>query len=323
MTARVSPDGRYVTFMSSRSLTGYDNRDAVSGRPDEEVYLYDATTERLTCASCNPTGSRPSGRAERDFGGTAEDIAGVLGTSTYGEDWIAANLPPSDMLDYNGVSLYQPRALSDGGRVFFNSSDALVPQDVNGQEDVYEFEPAGMGSCSSSSVTFSVKSDGCVSLISSGSSPEESGFMDASTTGSDVFFLTSSRLTSQDYDTSYDIYDAHECTSAVPCVALPVSPPPCSSGDSCKAAPSPQPPIFGSPASATFTGSGNVVVGGGFPTSVVTGKSLTRAQKLAGALKACHRKAKRKRAGCEKQARRRYSAKGARTVGGTTRKIQG
>jgi hypothetical protein len=309
--------------MSSRSLTGYDNRDALSGRPDEEVYLYDATAERLVCASCNPTGSRPSGRSERDFGGTAENIVGVIGTfGREGKDWIAANLPPSKDLYIQDESLYQPRALSDGGRVFFNSSDALVPQDVNGQEDVYEFEPVGKGSCASSSVTFSVKSDGCVSLISSGASPEESGFLDASVTGSDVFFLTSSRLTSQDYDTSYDIYDAHECTLAVPCVAPPVSPPPCSSGDSCKAAPSPQPPIFGSPASATFTGPGNVVVGGS-PTSVVTSKSLTRAQKLAGALKACHRKAKRKRAGCEKQARRRYSAKGARTVGGTTRKIQG
>ncbi len=27
-TARVSPDGRFLAFMSERSLTGYDNRDA-------------------------------------------------------------------------------------------------------------------------------------------------------------------------------------------------------------------------------------------------------------------------------------------------------
>ena len=32
MTARVSPDGRYLAFMSDRSLTGYDNRDALSGQ---------------------------------------------------------------------------------------------------------------------------------------------------------------------------------------------------------------------------------------------------------------------------------------------------
>jgi hypothetical protein len=38
----VTPDGRYLVFMFQRSLSGYDNRDVVSGEPDEEVYLYDA-----------------------------------------------------------------------------------------------------------------------------------------------------------------------------------------------------------------------------------------------------------------------------------------
>jgi hypothetical protein len=31
--------------------------------------------------------------------------------------------------------------------VFFNSSDALVPQGMNGTEDVYEWEREGIGSC--------------------------------------------------------------------------------------------------------------------------------------------------------------------------------
>ena len=39
--------GEWLAFMSERSLTGYDNRDAASGEPDEEVYLYDAARERL------------------------------------------------------------------------------------------------------------------------------------------------------------------------------------------------------------------------------------------------------------------------------------
>lgn len=30
----------WLAFMSERPLTGYDNRDVVSGRPDEEVYVY-------------------------------------------------------------------------------------------------------------------------------------------------------------------------------------------------------------------------------------------------------------------------------------------
>ena len=65
MSSRVSPNGEYLAFMSDRSLTGYDNEDESSKGPakalDEEVYLYDASSERLICASCNPTGARPRG----------------------------------------------------------------------------------------------------------------------------------------------------------------------------------------------------------------------------------------------------------------------
>ncbi len=37
--------------------------------------------------------------------------------------------------------------MSNSGRLFFDSPDALVPQDINGLEDVYEYEPTGEGSC--------------------------------------------------------------------------------------------------------------------------------------------------------------------------------
>ena len=47
-TARVSPNGEYLAFMSDRSLTWYDNEDVSSAHPgerlDQEVYLYDAST---------------------------------------------------------------------------------------------------------------------------------------------------------------------------------------------------------------------------------------------------------------------------------------
>ena len=46
-----------------------------------------------------------------------------------------------------GDAFYQSRYLSNDGRLFFNSSDALVPQDTNGKEDVYEYEPDGIGAC--------------------------------------------------------------------------------------------------------------------------------------------------------------------------------
>ena len=132
--------------------------------------------------------------------------------------------------------------------------------------------------------------------------------MYASENGDDVFFATSSRLTSADYDTAYDVYDAHVCSTEAPCMAEPVSPPQCTSGDSCKAAPSPQPELFGPPPSATFSGTGNVLPSP--PNPAVRAKSLTRAQKLIQVLKACHKKkGRKKQVLCERRARKRYSAK--------------
>jgi hypothetical protein len=308
LTARVSPNGRYITFMSDRSLTGYDNRDAVTGRPDEEVYEYDAVTEKLVCASCSPTGARPVGVEVGEFQyGNLADIAKGGGVGDYNsEAGIAANVPTGDWLGSYGVSLYQPRYLSDSGLLFFNSSDALVPQDVNGQEDVYEYEPARAGSCATDSLTYSERTGGCVDLISGGTSGQESGFLDASETGGDVFFITTAKLASADYDSARDVYDAHECTVLEPCTTPAVAPPPCSSDEGCKPAQSVQPSLFGAPSSQTFSGTGNLVQP--VSKSAVERKSLTRAQKLTAALKVCKKKRKR-RTVCERQARRRYRTK--------------
>jgi hypothetical protein len=302
LTARVSPNGQWLAFMSQQELTGYDNRDAVSGKPDEEVYLFDASSGRVVCASCNPTGARPVGVEYRNLNNKL-----VGGDRVWEPDtWIAANIPGWTPY-YLGHALYQSRYLSDSGRLFFNSSDALVSQDVNGTEDVYQYEPPSVGGCTTSTVTFSDRSGGCVGLISSGSSAEESAFLDASGEGGDVFFLTQAKLAPQDFDSSIDVYDAHECSGAAPCFAAPsVHPPPCSTGDSCKPAPSPQPPVFGSPSSATFSGAGNVTQP--VPGSAVKGKSLTRTQRLARALRACQRKKRgKRRVSCRRQARARNS----------------
>ncbi len=265
VSSRVSPDGRYLAFMSERSLTGYDNIDAVSGQPDEEVYLYDAVADRLVCASCNPSGARPVGVFDSGEGSgfLLVDREAAWSHILYGgvNHWLAGSIPGWDeaTAGAHGLTSYQSRYLSDSGRLFFNSPDALVPLDTDGVEDVYEYEPAGVGSCVGASATYSERSGGCVGLISSGISSSESAFMDASENGDDVFFVTASKLTSEDYDNSDDIYDAHVCSAVVPCRAPVVLPPACSSGDSCKAAPSPQPTSFGPPPSATFSGTGNVV----------------------------------------------------------------
>jgi hypothetical protein len=296
----VSPNGQFLAFMSHSSLTGYDNEDANTGEPDDEVYLYDGATKHLVCASCNPSGARPVGVNGEEL--TRAEVGGPVGLLE-GEGEIAANIP-----GWTGIgderALHQPRYLSDSGRLFFDSSDALVPSDVNGAEDVYEFEFPGVGGCSTSSSTFSSRSGGCVSLISSGTSAEESAFLEASEGGGDVFFLTFAKLVSQDVDTSDDIYDAHECTSASPCtpVAVP-QPPACATAEACRVAPTPQPALFGAPTSATFAGAGNVVPEVGVKAAV---KPLTRAQKLARALRACKPKGRKKRVVCERRARAEY-----------------
>ncbi|HEY5193361.1 MAG TPA: hypothetical protein VIJ39_05750 [Solirubrobacteraceae bacterium] len=313
-TARVSRDGSWFAFMSNRDLAGYDTHDAMSDQSDQEVYLYDADAGKLVCASCNPTGARPVG--------VRLNQSALVAGSLLGGTWAASSVPPLTGFDGREESRYQPRYLSDSGRMFFDSNDALVPQDVNGTQDVYEYEPAGVGTCNASTPTFGEDTNGCVDLISSGSSAEEAAFMDASETGGDVFFITSSKLVSQDFDNALDVYDAHECTTSAPCYPVPPAVPPvCSTGDACKAAPTPQPSIFGAAPSATFSGRGNVSP----PTSVasVKPKSLTRAQKLAQALRVCRKKGRKQRAVCEVKARKRFGPVGKSHKANAKRKGRG
>ncbi len=248
VTSQVSPDGSYLAFMSSASPTGYDNHDANSGQPDVEVYLYDSGSGHLACVSCNPTGAQPVGEADynqEDKEPIPMDIQGA-----WEQQWLAGAIRGWTEEETH-KALYQSRELSDSGRLFFDSSDALVPHDTNGREDVYEYEPEGTGTCELES--------GCVSLISAGTGSADSIFMDASVNGEDAFFITRDKLVGEDFDDSFDMYDAHVCSASEPCPAVaPVAPPPCTTGDSCKPSPSPQPAIFGSPASATFSGAGNL-----------------------------------------------------------------
>ena len=130
-------NGRYLAFLSTLSLTGYDNRDVVSGERDTEVYLYDADSAQLTCASCDPTGARPTG-LDLSSGGTTPDgntpMVNRSGTFTGGQAswWLAGSVPGWTNIGTGGQDLYQSRYLSESGELFFDSTEALVPQDVNG-----------------------------------------------------------------------------------------------------------------------------------------------------------------------------------------------
>jgi hypothetical protein len=181
-TARVSPDGTHLAFLSSASLTGYDNRRqeagaAPPGPPQTEIFLYDAGTATLTCASCNPTGERPLGPST------------IPGARPNGKGSTATRA-------------YKPRVLSDDGhRLFFDSADSLALADTAKRPDVYEWEAQGAGTCQ--------RAGGCVSLISRGRNSEGAGFLDASASGADVFFLTADSLVGADSGFA-DVYDARE-----------------------------------------------------------------------------------------------------------------
>lgn len=252
LSARSSPDGQYFTFMSNRSLTGYDNDDAASGAPDQEVYVYDADSERLSCVSCDPTGARPHGLQQPEI--SLNDSLGALNGKR-----LAALLP---VWQYDGLTTYlphQPRYLSDSGRLFFMSSDALVPQASNGLVDVYEYEPGGVGSCSTAVAGYVAATGGCVSLISPGTSGSEAAFLDASANGDDAFVLAAERPAEANEET-HSIYDAHSCEtgSSWACAPPAGAGPPCSTTESCRSAPPAQPSIYGAPSSATFSGMGNI-----------------------------------------------------------------
>jgi hypothetical protein len=331
-TSEVSQNGEYLAFMSNESLTGYDNTDANSAVRDEEVFLYDRQSGHLICASCNPSGAQPvgvfdSGQESSEGFGLLVDrnriFGGDLNEST--DRWLAGSLPGwSPYSAY--ATVHQPQYLTNQGRLFFNSSDALVARDTNGKEDVYQYEPVGMGSCATANTQ-----EGCVALISSGQSDRESAFLDASESGNDVFFVTTAKLASSDVDTGLDIYDARVCEAAgsEPCPTAVTPPPPPCSGEACKrAAEGAQ--SYESAATQNVGPSGNVKVLGTTtttpptskpPTSKPPAKPLTKAQLLAKALKACHKiKSKSKRVACEKTAHKRYGARKASKAKHSVRK---
>lgn len=129
------------------------------------------------------------------------------------------------------------RVMSDDGRyVFFDSSGSLVPGDVNGRIDAYRW-----------------RDDGDVALLSSGTAAANSGFVGADASGSNAFLVTDERLTPQDGDSSYDIYDARIGGG------FPFAPatPPCL-GDACQGS-GPAPASAVTPGSSAYVGPGNAV----------------------------------------------------------------
>lgn len=131
----------------------------------QEIYTYDADSEALTCASCIPDGRTPTADVQASGGGLF---------------------------------------MSDDGRTFFSTTDALVPQDTNnGIVDVYEYV------------------DGRPQLITSGTGltdlyaggifypPVKTGLEGVSADGIDVYFTTFDTLSPEDHNGRFvKFYDA-------------------------------------------------------------------------------------------------------------------
>jgi hypothetical protein len=278
-TARVTPDGLHVVFESEIDLTGYST--ATLPADSSEIFRYDVITESLSCVSCSLSGTPPASE-------------GKEGSGTH----LAVSLSET----------FQPRVINDrGDEVFFESSQPLVSQVSNAPlRNVYEWEAStsesALSSCSRSSPSFSGFDEGCIFLLSGGTGSDDSYFLDASSSGEDVFLTHRGPLgqagPADDKNYLYDI----RAGGGIAETRLACT------GTGCQGVP-PTAPMFATPPSVTFSGTGNLT-----PSSAPTGgarraKPLTRAEQLAKALKACKRNRSRKgRKSCERRARKHYRA---------------
>ncbi len=175
----------------------------------QEMYTYEPATGKIVCVSCLPSGAPPSGNVVGSEGGLF---------------------------------------MSNDGRTFFYTPDALVPQDTNELHDVYEFV------------------DGRAQLISTGIGAEDAqttpnqyrqaGLQGVSADGVNVYFSTFNTLVPQDHNGQFlKFYDARTDGG------FPYTPPPapCAAADECHGAgssPPPPPPIV----SEASSGSGGNAV---------------------------------------------------------------
>jgi NHL repeat len=175
-----------------------------------EMYSYTPNTGALICDSCNPDGSRP----------TADVHASQDGLF-----------------------------LTDDGRTFFSTSEALVPQDTNEGMDVYEFANGrpqlitpGTGTTAASTL---------FNRLAEFAPP---GLVGVSSNGTDVYFSTYDTLTAEDHNGAFlKFYDAR--TNG----GFPQPPPaqPCAAAEECHGPAAEAPTLPAQGTAATLTG-GNV-----------------------------------------------------------------
>ncbi len=220
----VTPDGRFLVFLSSGDLTPDDTSTV------RQVFEYDAQTGGLARVSVGQDGYDDDGNTDVNPAGIVSPDYGAAGNGQVG-----------------GPSQYWRRlTVAEDGTVFFESSDALTPQAIddprNRIKNVYEYRDGSVYLISDGQdATIAAQStEGIVHLIGT----------DAS--GQDVFFATSDGLVPQDNNGSPDIYDAR-VDGGIP---APVAPAECE-GDACQG-PLSGAPVQLAPGSEFQAGGGNV-----------------------------------------------------------------
>jgi hypothetical protein len=277
---QASLEGRYLVFPSHSDLT---HEGTSPGGPDQ-VFLYDDATGLLIRASIGLDGFANDNRAPL--------YGDRVVTSPESGYYFSTNDSPTQA---DGV------LAPTTGTVFFMSPDPLTPGALPDHRtlfgapipNVYEYRAGHVYLISDGRDSSTVNSNPGVGLIGS----------DA--TGDNVFFKTADSLIPQDTDSQQDFYDARTGGGfPVPSLAS-------CSGDACQgplALASSLPNSGGSATQAPETNSALVP-----PTVPVNARPLTKAQKLASALKACRTKRDRhRRAACERHARKTGATKARR-----------
>jgi sugar lactone lactonase YvrE len=221
----VTPDGKYLTLEMGQRLDPLADTDS-----DDDIYRWDAAGGWV-CASCQAPG------------------VASAGDSTFQYDQLG--------MTFDAPRSSQRRIVmsDDGQRVFFESLDALVPEDVNGQVDCpdpNEKFPGGRQAHLCKDVY--EWHDGTISMLTTGTArePIPVAFLGASADGRDAFVYTAQRLVGWDSDEAGDIYDARVGGG------FPEPPPtgaPCE-GEACRGPVSPPPANTGA-GTGVFQGAGN------------------------------------------------------------------
>ena len=321
---QTTPDGRFLVFSTPEALAGDLNTEGCPSHCATAVYRYDAETGELTWVSHSASEAGGSSYKDEESQGSYEgEGAGAEIAEQLGETVSTATASIEDRsreISGEGEGEGETPHGHDGEYIVFTTAEKLQADDTSAsQGSCAPLHPGGTVRCP---LEVYLWHEGTVRMVSDGHDPqgvgnegpsdpvgrsEDFSGTAMSASGSDVFFTTRTELLPRDTDDLRDVYDAR-IDGGFPEPVRASCPPEVAGG--CQGSPPPPPPATAAPTSF-FPAGGNLLAP--LASSLAfktTSKPLTRAQKLASALKVCRKKHQRKqRVACERQAKRTYGAK--------------